>query len=93
MAAIEAAIKKLEKQHMKHIAVYGENNELRLTGKHETGHITQFSAGVADRGASIRIPRHVAAQGYGYLEDRRPASNIDPYRVTGIMVETTLISE
>ncbi len=91
MAAIEAAIKKLEKAHMKHIAVYGENNELRLTGKHETGHITQFSAGVADRGASIRIPRHVAAQGYGYLEDRRPASNIDPYRVTGIIVETTCL--
>lgn len=40
---------------------------------------------------SIRIPRHVAAQGYGYLEDRRPASNIDPYRVTGIIVETTLL--
>jgi glutamine synthetase len=93
MAAIESAIKKLEKTHMKHIAVYGENNELRLTGAHETGHITQFSAGVANRGASIRIPRHVAAQGYGYLEDRRPASNIDPYRVTGIIVETVCNSE
>ncbi|CAJ0843525.1 3796_t:CDS:2, partial [Entrophospora sp. SA101] len=71
-------------------AVYGEDNELRLTGAHETGHISQFSSGVANRGASIRIPRHVAAQGYGYMEDRRPASNIDPYRVTHIIVETTL---
>jgi len=88
--AIEDAIEKLSKKHMDHIAVYGEDNELRLTGKHETGHIGTFSYGVADRGASIRIPRHVAAQGYGYLEDRRPASNIDPYRVTGILCETTL---
>jgi len=73
---IEEAIEKLSKKHMDHIAVYGEDNELRLTGKHETGHINTFSYGVANRGASIRIPRHVAAQGYGYLEDRRPASNI-----------------
>jgi glutamine synthetase len=74
--AIEAAIEKLSKRHDEHIAVYGEDNELRLTGRHETGHIGTFSSGVANRGASIRIPRNVAAQGYGYLEDRRPASNI-----------------
>jgi len=89
--AIEEYIKKLEKRHQAHIEVYGENNELRLTGRHETGHIGSFSSGVANRGASIRIPRHVAEQKKGYLEDRRPASNIDPYRVTGIMVETTLL--
>ena len=91
MKAIEAAIEKLSKRHHEHIAVYGEDNDLRLTGRHETGHIGNFSSGVANRGASIRIPRHVAAQGYGYLEDRRPASNVDPYRVTGAIVETTLI--
>ena len=91
MAAIEDAIKKLEKKHLEHIAVYGEDNEQRLTGGHETASIGQFSAGVANRGASIRIPRHVGAQGHGYLEDRRPASNIDPYRVTAILVETTLL--
>ncbi|CAJ0637864.1 222_t:CDS:2 [Entrophospora sp. SA101] len=83
-------VQKLSLRHNEHIAVYGEDNELRLTGAHETGHISQFSSGVANRGASIRIPRHVAAQGYGYMEDRRPASNIDPYRVTHIIVETTL---
>jgi len=88
--AIEEAIEKLSKKHMEHIAVYGEDNELRLTGKHETGHIGVFTYGVANRGASIRIPRHVAAQGYGYLEDRRPASNVDPYRVTAIICETVL---
>jgi glutamine synthetase len=91
MKHIEAAIEKLSKRHAEHIAVYGSDNEMRLTGKHETGHIGQFSSGVANRGASIRIPRHVAAQGYGYFEDRRPGSNIDPYQVTDIMVTTTLL--
>jgi len=90
---IEEAIAKLAKKHNEHIAVYGEDNDLRLTGRHETGHISDFSSGVANRGASIRIPRHVAAQGYGYMEDRRPASNIDPYRVTSIIVETTLLDQ
>jgi len=92
MKYIEAAIEKLSKKHIEHIAVYGEDNELRLTGRHETGHIGDFSSGIANRGASIRIPRHVGKKGYGYLEDRRPASNIDPYRVTGIIVETTCLS-
>ena len=76
MKHIEEAIAKLAKRHNEHIAVYGEDNDLRLTGRHETGHIGTFTSGVANRGASIRIPRHVGAQGYGYLEDRRPASNI-----------------
>jgi glutamine synthetase len=91
--AINAAIEKLSKRHDEHIAVYGDDNDLRLTGRHETGHINSFSSGVANRGASIRVPRHVAEKGYGYLEDRRPASNIDPYRVTDIVVETTLLDK
>lgn len=53
MAAIEDAIKKLEKRHLEHIAVYGEDNDQRLTGKHETANMTTFSAGVANRGASV----------------------------------------
>lgn len=76
MKVIEAAIEKLAQKHDEHIAVYGDDNDMRLTGRHETGHIGTFSSGVANRGASIRIPRHVAAKGFGYLEDRRPASNI-----------------
>jgi glutamine synthetase len=79
LKAIEEAIGKLAKRHNEHIAVYGEDNEQRLTGSHETGHIGTFSSGVANRGASIRIPRHVASQGYGYMEDRRPASNIGKF--------------
>ena len=58
-----------------------QDNERRLTGLHETSSIHDFSAGVANRGSSIRIPRDVAEKGYGYLEDRRPSSNCDPYSV------------
>ncbi|CAO3583131.1 unnamed protein product [Absidia cylindrospora] len=90
---IEKAINKMAKRHLEHIAVYGEDNDQRLTGRHETGHINDFSYGVANRGASIRIPRHVGKEGKGYLEDRRPASNIDPYRVTGIIMESTFLPD
>ncbi|TGZ76555.1 glutamine synthetase [Ascodesmis nigricans] len=90
MAHILSAIEKLAKRHKEHIAVYGDDNTLRLTGKHETGNIDAFSYGVADRGSSIRIPRSCSKEGYGYFEDRRPASNACPYQITGIMVETIL---
>ncbi|KAI9276801.1 hypothetical protein BDA99DRAFT_430093 [Phascolomyces articulosus] len=90
LAAIEKAIEKMSLKHFEHIAVYGEDNDQRLTGKHETGHIGAFSYGIANRGASIRIPRHVGKEGKGYMEDRRPASNIDPYRVTSIILESSL---
>jgi glutamine synthetase len=76
MQSIEECIAKLEKKHKEHIMVYGSDNDKRLTGRHETGHIDSFSSGVANRGASIRIPRQCAKDGYGYFEDRRPASNI-----------------
>jgi glutamine synthetase len=85
---ILAAIEKLSKKHAEHIAVYGEGNEKRLTGKHETASITTFKSGVADRGASIRIPRDAEKEGKGYFEDRRPASNMDPYVVTAKVFET-----
>jgi len=72
-----------------HIAVYGEFNDERLTGKHETASITDFSYGVSDRGASIRIPIITVEKGYkGWLEDRRPASNADPYKVASRIIET-----
>ena len=88
MKHIEAAMKKLEARHEDHILVYGEGNRERLTGQHETGNIDKFTWAVADRGASIRIPRSCARDGKGYFEDRRPASNGDPYQITGIIVET-----
>jgi len=97
MEHIEAAIEKLRKRHDRHIIDYdckgGDDNKRRLTGKHETSSMDSFSAGVANRGSSVRIPREVAAQGYGYLEDRRPSSNCDPYTVTRLIVQTTLLDE
>ncbi len=74
--------------HEEHIAVYGSSNEQRLTGLHETQSIDQFSYGVSDRGASIRIPVSTAQNWLGYLEDRRPASNADPYLVTARIIKT-----
>merc|ERR1712194_757067 len=71
-----------------HIAEYGEGNDKRLTGKHETCSITQFKYGVADRGASIRIPRDAEKNGRGYMEDRRPGANCDPYRVATRVMKT-----
>ncbi|MEM6265669.1 MAG: glutamine synthetase beta-grasp domain-containing protein [Bacteroidota bacterium] len=77
------------KFHNEHIAVYGSQNDQRLTGLHETQHIDTFSYGVSDRGASIRIPVGAILEGWkGYMEDRRPASNADPYRVTARIQET-----
>ncbi len=72
-----------------HIAVYGEFNDQRLTGLHETAAITDFSYGVSDRGASIRIPIMTVEKGWkGWLEDRRPASNGDPYKIAGRIIKT-----
>ena len=72
-----------------HIAVYGADNDRRLTGAHETQSIDRFSYGVSDRGASIRIPIATVEAGWkGWLEDRRPASNADPYKVASIIVKT-----
>jgi glutamine synthetase len=66
-AVIIAAIEKLAKKHEQHILAYGEGNERRLTGRHETASMDQFSYGVANRGASIRIGRQVEEAGYGEL--------------------------
>ena len=72
-----------------HISVYGDHNEQRLTGLHETASINDFSFGISDRGASIRIPIITVENGWkGWLEDRRPASNGDPYKIAGRIVKT-----
>jgi glutamine synthetase len=73
-----------------HIEVYGAHNDQRLTGLHETQSIDKFSYGVSDRGASIRIPIGTLEDGWkGRLEDRRPASNADPYKVAAVIIKTT----
>lgn len=88
MATIEKFISLLEAKHDAHISVYGEGLEKRLTGLHETCDISQFKSGVSDRGASIRIPLQVKNRGYGYIEDRRPGANADPYRIAARILAT-----
>ena len=87
-AVIEEACKKLGQKHHEHIAVYGAYNDQRLVGLYETCAIDEFRYGVSDRGASIQIPLPTVKQGKGYLEDRRPAANIDPYEICTILLET-----
>jgi len=88
---INQSIKKLEAKHMEHMAIYGTGNELRMTGLHETSSYDKFTYGVADRGASVRIPNIAIQEGKGYFEDRRPSSNMDPYLVTSKLFETTVL--
>jgi glutamine synthetase len=78
---------RLEENHDHHIAHYGSSNELRLTGKHETQSIDTFSWGISDRGASIRVPLSTSLEWKGYVEDRRPASNGDPYKIVKVISE------
>ncbi len=82
-------LERLGANHEAHIKVYGKGIESRLTGKHETASYERFSSGVSDRGASIRIPWQVARDGKGYIEDRRPCANINPYIVIAQIMETT----
>lgn len=86
--AIEKSIKYLREKHVEHILTYGEGLEKRLTGLHETSSIDKFSVGNSDRSCSIRIPKNVELNGYGYIEDRRPGANADPYIVAAQIIST-----
>lgn len=77
-----------ESRMKEHIQNYGSDNHLRLTGKHETQSIDKFSWGVSDRGASIRVPKSVGETWKGYLEDRRPSSNANPYCILNVICES-----
>jgi glutamine synthetase len=85
----EKLMEAFNKHRDEHIAVYGPDNHLRLTGLHETQSIDKFSWGIADRGASVRVPHSFVNSGYkGYLEDRRPNSAADPYLVASRILKT-----
>ena len=86
--AIITACEALGKRADEHVAHYGADIEHRLTGLHETAPWTEFSYGVSDRGASVRIPWQVEVDKKGYIEDRRPNANCDPYVVTRLITET-----
>ena len=81
---------RLEKTHMEHMQVYGRFNDERLTGFHETSSINDFSWGISNRGCSIRIPLNVNKDGCGYLEDRRPSANLDPYLVVEKLMKSVM---
>lgn len=83
-------LKELGKTHQEHLKCYGQDNHKRLTGKNETSSTEKFTYGVADRGASVRIPSLTLANQKGYIEDRRPGSNIDPYLAIGRVYKTYL---
>ena len=87
------AAEALSKKHDLHIVNYGFGIEDRLTGQHETCSYKEYRYGVSDRGASVRIPWQVARDGKGYIEDRRPNANMDPYTVTRLIVDTVCSAE
>lgn len=89
-ASFSEIIKRLQRNHDEHIAVYGEGIQERLTGQHETCSYREFRAGISDRGASIRVPWQVAVEHRGYLEDRRPCANADPYVVEAKIIKTVM---
>jgi glutamine synthetase len=86
--AIITACEALGKRADEHVANYGADIEHRLTGLHETAPWTEFSYGVSNRGASVRIPWQTEVDQKGYIEDRRPNANCDPYVVTRLIVDT-----
>ncbi|GIR20370.1 hypothetical protein CM15mP35_06310 [bacterium] len=86
--AIVAGCEALGKNAEFHVQNYGAGIEDRLTGDHETQRFDTFSYGVSDRGASIRIPWQVEVDKKGYLEDRRPNANADPYVIATVMIDT-----
>lgn len=85
---IPISVEALRDKHDIHIANYGYGIEERLTGLHETCSYREFKAGVSDRGASVRIPWQVSRDQKGYVEDRRPNANADPYVVTHLITQT-----
>jgi glutamine synthetase len=90
---IQSAIEKLSKKHDEHMKVYGTDNNLRMSGEHETAKFDEFSYGVANRGASVRIPNEIYKNKKGYFEDRRPSANCDPYLVCSKILETCCESD
>lgn len=82
----------MEKTHSQALKLYGSHNDARLTGKHETGSYTKFTWGDGHRGGSVRVPIVTKLNNAGYLEDRRPAANVDPYLVTSALVDITLLN-
>lgn len=93
LETILSTMPKLEAKHLAHIAVYGDDNDKRLTGKHETSSVNKFSWGIGTRNTSVRIGNDTYKNGCGYFEDRRPAANVDPYISTAMIFKTAVLDE
>ena len=93
LLVIDSCMPKLQKRIKEHMLVYGYGNEDRLTGTHETSAANEFSDGIGTRNTSVRIGNQTAKDGYGYFEDRRPGSNIDPYAATAVLFETCCLDD
>lgn len=90
MEYINSILQKLSEKHLLHIEMYGDNTK-RLTGHHETSDKDHFTSGTGDRTASVRIPSFTTRDGgKGYIEDRRPASDIDPYVAIATVIDTCI---
>jgi len=81
----------LETSHSEHVQNYGAENHKRLTGIHETSSMDKFSWSVSGRHSSVRVGKDVEENGCGYFEDRRPASNCDPYLVSSLLIKNTQV--
>lgn len=87
---INQALKEMENTHIEDMKEYGEGNEKRMTGIHETSSYDKFTYGIGNRGASVRISKQVHHEGKGFIEDRRPGANLDPYRVLKCIMKSVL---
>ena len=87
---IISCMDKLANKHKEHMEIYGDDNDIRMSGFHETSAYDTFTYGIGTRGSSVRIPNETISNGKGYFEDRRPASNMDPYLVTSKLLETIM---
>jgi glutamine synthetase len=87
---MERIFEQLRAHHAHHIAHYGDNTK-RLTGHHETSNLTEFTWSVAGRHTSVRVGQEVAQKGHGYFEDRRPASDCNPYLVAGLLIQNSIL--
>jgi glutamine synthetase len=92
LSKAKEACEKLAERHKEHLEVYGQHNELRLTGIHETSNYDKFTFGERNRNCSVRIPL-LGTMKQMYIEDRRPAANCDPYRVTEALMSTLLLGD
>ena len=84
--AITEKLGKMGRYHSQNVKNWG-SNEKRLSGLFETSSPDHFTYAFGARNVSCRIPNEVAFKGYGYFENRIPASDMNPYIVFTTMLQ------